>query len=114
MRKWPLRVVWFSVRLPSALVQPILSDDLAAMLTGVALAEPLNGTGELAGPEPICLDELVRKFLTAHRDTRTVLTDDQALYFGTPLNDQSLTPGDHPRIGPTRFQDWLSRSVAQE
>jgi hypothetical protein len=29
------------------------------------------------------------------------------------VNDQSLTPGDNPRIGPTRFEDWLSRSKAQ-
>jgi hypothetical protein len=27
------------------------------------------------------------------------------------VNDQSLTPGDNPRIGPTRFEDWLSRSI---
>jgi hypothetical protein len=34
-----------------------------------------------------------------------------ALYFGIELDDQSLTPGDNPRIGPTRFDDWLSRSI---
>jgi quercetin dioxygenase-like cupin family protein len=22
-------------------------------------------------------------------------------------------PGDHPRLGPTRFEDWLSRSIPQ-
>ena len=38
-------------------------------------------------------------------------TDPQALYYGIEVNDQSLTPGDHPRLGPTRFEDWLSRSV---
>jgi len=27
------------------------------------------------------------------------------------VNDQSLTPGDHPRLGPTRFEDWLSRNA---
>jgi hypothetical protein len=26
------------------------------------------------------------------------------------LNDQSLTPGDNPRIGPTHFEDWLTLS----
>jgi hypothetical protein len=29
----------------------------------------------------------------------------------TGLSDQSLTPGDNPRIGPTRFEDRLSRSI---
>jgi hypothetical protein len=42
-----------------------------------------------------------------------VVTDDRARYYGLELNDRSLTPGDNPRIGPTRFEDWLGRTVAQ-
>jgi hypothetical protein len=57
-----------TVRLSPALVQPIVSDDVAAALTDVAVEEPVNGTVELAGPEPIRLDELVRRFLSANRD----------------------------------------------
>jgi uncharacterized protein YbjT (DUF2867 family) len=102
-----------TVRLPPALVQPIVSDDVAAAVADIAVGKPLNGTVELAGPEPIRLDELVRRFLGAHRDARKVTTDVQARYFGIELNDQSLTPGDNPRIGPTRFEDWLSRSIPQ-
>src|SRR5947207_4147162 len=100
-----------TVRLSPALVQPIVSDDVAAALVQVVVDAPLNGTVELAGPEPIRLDELVRRFLSARRDARKVTTDVHALYFGIELNDQSLTPGDNPRIGPTRFEDWLSRSM---
>src|SRR6266436_9803425 len=100
-----------TVRLSPALVQPIVSDDVAAALADVAVEEPVNGTVELAGPEPIRLDELVRRFLSANRDARKVTTDVHALYFGTELNDQSLTPGDNPRIGPTRFEEWLKRSI---
>ena len=70
----------------------------------------MNGTIELAGPEPIRLDELVRQFLSANRDTRQVITDVHALYFGTELNDQSLTPGAQPRLGSTRLEDWLNNS----
>ncbi len=103
-----------TVRLPPAQMQPIVSDDVAAVMAEVAVKEPLNGTIELAGPEPIRLDELVRKFLSATRDARTVTTDARAGYFGMPVNDQSLTPGDHPRLGPTRFEDWLSRSIPQK
>lgn len=99
-----------TVRLPPVLMQPIVSDDVAAVMAEVAVEEPLNGTIDLAGPEPIRLDELVRKFLSAKRDARTVTTDARAGYFGIPVNDQSLTPGDHPRLGPTRFEDWLSRN----
>jgi uncharacterized protein YbjT (DUF2867 family) len=101
-----------TVRLPPALMQPIVSDDVAATLADVALAEPLKGTVELAGPESIRMDELVRRFLIASRDTRQVVTDPQAHYYGVAVNDGSLTPGDNPRIGKTLFADWLSRSLA--
>jgi uncharacterized protein YbjT (DUF2867 family) len=98
-----------TIRLPPVLMQPIVSDDVAAVMAEVALAEPVNGTFDLAGPKAIRQDDLVRQFLTATGDARTVITDPKALYYGIPVNDQSLTPGDHPRLGPTRFADWLKR-----
>ncbi len=97
-----------AVRLPPAMMQPIVSDDVAAALAEIAVEQPLNGTIELAGPEPIRMDELVRRFLSAKRDARKVITDVHAGYFGTAINDQSLTPGNNSRLGPTRFEDWLS------
>jgi uncharacterized protein YbjT (DUF2867 family) len=97
-----------TVRLPPVLMQPIAADDVAAFMADVALAEPLNGTIELAGPEPIRQDDLVRRLLNATGDTRTVITDPRALYYGIAVNDQSLSPGDNPRLGSTGFEDWLS------
>ncbi len=102
------------IRLSPALMQPIAADDVAAALTGVAVAEPLNGTIEIAGPEPIRMDELARRFLSATRDPRKVTTDVHALYFGTEINDQSLTPGGNARLGPMHFEEWLSRSSARK
>jgi uncharacterized protein YbjT (DUF2867 family) len=96
-----------TVRLSPALLQPVASDDVAATLADVAVKKPLNGMIELAGPEPIRLDELVRLFFKATRDPRKVITEVHAPYFGLELNDQSLTPGNNSRIGPTRFEDWL-------
>jgi uncharacterized protein YbjT (DUF2867 family) len=93
-------------------MQPIVSDDVAAFMADAALAEPLNGTFEIAGPEPIRQDDLVRQFLSATGDARAVITDPKALYYGITVNDQSLTPGDNPRIGPTRFEDWLCQPQA--
>jgi hypothetical protein len=60
------------------------------------------------------MDELARRFLSATRDPRKVITDVHALYFGTDLTDQSLTPGKSARLGPTRFEEWLSRATAQK
>jgi uncharacterized protein YbjT (DUF2867 family) len=102
-----------TVRLSPALLQPIVSDDVAAVLADLTLGAPVNGTVEVAGPEQISLDDLVRRFLSAKQDARQVVADVHARYFGTELNDQSLTPGKNPRIGTTRFEDWLSRSLAQ-
>ena len=101
-----------TVRLPPAKMQPIFSEDVAAAVADVALAAPLNRTIDLAGPEPIGMDDLVRKLLAAHKDPRQVVTDPAAGYFGTDVNDGRLAPVGEYRKGPTRFDDWLSRSVA--
>jgi uncharacterized protein YbjT (DUF2867 family) len=100
-----------NVRLPPTLMQPIVSDDVAETLARVAVGPPVNGTIDLAGPEPIRMDELVRRLLTANRDSRKVTTDPNATYFGTVVNDQSLTPGANPLLGQTRFDDWITRSM---
>src|SRR4029077_20188853 len=100
-----------TVRLPPALMQPIAADDVAAVVADVALAEPLNGTFELAGPEGIRQDDFVRQLLTATGDARTVITDPKALYSGITVNDESLIPSETLRLRTTRFSDWLSRNA---
>lgn len=101
------------IRLSPALLQPIASDDVADAMADAALGAPVNGTIEIAGPEPWPLDKLARKLLNANGDRREVIADVHARYYGTELNDQSLTPGAHPRLGSIRFEDWLSRTAAQ-
>ena len=98
-----------TIRLSPAHVQPVASDDVAALVAKVATMAPANAMIELAGPERISLDDLVRKYLVAKHDARKVVTDVHARYFGTELNDKSLTPGDNPHIGATSFETWLGR-----
>jgi uncharacterized protein YbjT (DUF2867 family) len=100
------------VRLSPAFVQPESADDVAAALADVVVNEPVNGIIELGGPEQFRLAELAQRFLLAKNDPRRVTADVDALYFGTKLDDHSLTPGSGARIAPTRFEDWLSESVA--
>src|SRR5881275_968398 len=69
-----------TVRLPPALMQPIAAADVAAVLADVAVAAPVQGTIEVAGAEPIRLDEFVRRYLSATRDARKVETDAHARY----------------------------------
>jgi uncharacterized protein YbjT (DUF2867 family) len=96
-----------TIRLSPALFQPIAAGDVADALVDVTLGGPVNGVIEVAGPEKLHLDELVRRFLSANQDERQVTTDVHARYFGAELNDCSLTPGADSRLGPTRFEAWL-------
>ena len=79
-----------------------------------ALASPLNGIVEIAGPDQFRLDELIHKALRARNDPRDVTTDPHASYFGIVPSERTLLPGDGARIAETRFADWLSRSTAQQ
>ena len=100
-----------TVRVSPALLQAIASDDVVAALAKIAVAAPVNGLVEVGGPEKIPLDELVGTFLRATGDTRQVVSDVHARYFGTELNDRSLTAADGARLGAIRFQDWLRDSA---
>src|SRR5438045_429415 len=98
-----------TIRLSPVLMQPMVSDDVAAAVADVALGKPINGMIEVAGPDRIRQDELVRQYLSATGDPRKVIIDVNAGYYGIEVNDQSLVPGDNPRLGPTHYEDWLKR-----
>ncbi|MCU6432602.1 SDR family oxidoreductase [Undibacterium sp. Jales W-56] len=99
-----------TVRASSARLQPVAADDVAAALAKVATEAPLNDTCEVAGPQSFRLNELLRRTLQASQDPREVVKDDEALYFGTRLDDESLTPGAHARIGTTSLESWLANT----
>jgi uncharacterized protein YbjT (DUF2867 family) len=102
-----------TVRLSDAPMQPLAADDVAAALADVAVGPPANATLELAGPEALPMAAFVRRALAASGDPRTVVADPQARYFGAVLDARGLCPdGANPRIGPTRFEEWLRRSSA--
>lgn len=102
-----LATVGETVRLPAAGMQPILADEVVAVLADIALQAPRNGIVELAGPELIRQDELARRFLKATHDARNVVTDPRARYFGAVLQERSLVPGPNARLGTARIDDWL-------
>jgi uncharacterized protein YbjT (DUF2867 family) len=101
-----------AVRLPPALIQPMAADDVASALAEVAVGSPLNGTVEIAGPEQFRLDDLIRGRLRARNDPREVITDPQARYFGIAPSERTLLPGDHARLGNTRYDDWQRSAQA--
>jgi uncharacterized protein YbjT (DUF2867 family) len=94
-----------------ALVQPIAGREVARFLAEAALAEPLNATVDVAGPEQLHLDELATEIATLYEDGRTVVADVHAPYFGTELHKDSLLPGLEARLGRIRFDDWLRSTL---
>jgi uncharacterized protein YbjT (DUF2867 family) len=99
-----------TVRVPSANLQPIAAQDVAAAVTDVAVSEPVNGIIEIAGPEKIKFPELMRRLLAADHDPRKVVGDEHARYFGTELTDTSITAGPDARLGKTNFAAWLAHN----
>jgi uncharacterized protein YbjT (DUF2867 family) len=97
-----------TVRVPAASIQPILSDDVISALVEVAVGAPVNGVIDLAGPERFSFEDIIREFLNANRDTRQVIPDKDARYFGARLDDQALVPLGFAQMGTVRFQDWVS------
>ncbi len=100
-----------TVHLPPAFIQPILSEDVADALVDITLGAPVNGIIDLAGPDRFRFEEIIRQFLSATHDSRQVVVDSHARYFGAALNDQ-LVPQGNSLIGSTRFEDWLNRAIA--
>lgn len=98
------------VRLSTAFVQPIASDDVALALADLALGEPVNGVVEIAGPERVRMAELAARYLRKTGDGRTVHADPNARYFGALLDDDMLVPGTAPRLGKIDFETWFSRA----
>jgi len=100
-----------TVRLPPVLIQPMAADEVATAVAKVAVSTPLNGVVEVAGPQQFRFDELIRQDLRERHDSRTVVTDPHARYFGAELGERSLVPGKDARLGEIRLEDWSHRPV---
>jgi uncharacterized protein YbjT (DUF2867 family) len=103
-----------TVRLAPVLIQPIAADDVASALARISVGWQIEGIVELAGPDQFRLDELVRRRLAEQDDPREVIADPHARYFGAELHEHTLVPGGNARICPTRFEDWVGGSVAEQ
>jgi uncharacterized protein YbjT (DUF2867 family) len=96
------------VRATPGRLQPIASRDVVTHLTDIVTGPAHNGTLEIAGPEALGIDELVRRLFATTGDPRTVLTDPHATYFGAELDADLLTPTPGAAwIAPTTYDTWL-------
>jgi uncharacterized protein YbjT (DUF2867 family) len=97
------------VRLPRARIQPIAVDDVVTSVANVAVADPVNGIIEIAGPQPYRMDGLISQLLVASGDGSEVISDPTAHYFGARLHDDTLLPGPDVTFAETTFEEWVLR-----
>jgi len=98
------------VRVPPGSMQPVAADDVVAELARVATGAPLNAVHEIGGPERFPMAELIRRSFAASGDTRSIVADSTARYFGALVPGDELLPGEGAELAPTRFADWLTAS----
>lgn len=99
------------VHLPPVSFQPMAADEVVAAVSRIALGPPVNGTVEVAGPEPFRMDDLIRRALVARQDGREVVADSSSRYFGAELSERTLLPGEGATLGEIGFEDWLGRNL---
>ncbi|AKS35071.1 SDR family oxidoreductase [Mycolicibacterium goodii] len=96
------------VRVPDARIQLIASDEVAAEVARAAQAPAVNGFVNIGGPEKLSFADMAKAVLAAQGDTKPVVVDADATYFGTSVDDDSLVTGDDGKLATIRFADWLS------
>ena len=101
-----------TARVSTGFMQPMAAADVSAAVARVAAGDPIDGVLEIGGPERIGMDELIRTGLAAKGDTRTVISDPEAPYFGTRLEGTELVPRPEAQLSTTTFADWLAAQTA--
>jgi len=97
-----------AIRLPTALIQPIASEEVAESVSRAALQAPVNGILEIAGPERAPLPAFAERFMHVVGDTRQVVADAGTPYFGAMLQEGTLVPEGAAWQGQIGFERWIA------
>ncbi len=95
-----------AAQVPPLLLQPVAVGDVAEVLVEVAAGAPMNGSVELAGPEPQDLVDMARRTLAARGESIRLVPTWRGP-FGVEAAGEALLPGPDARIAPTTFEAWL-------
>lgn len=101
-----------TIALSPAYIQAISSDDVAAAMADFTLGAPVNGVVEIGGPEKVRMSDLVQHYLDFKQDPRKIVADANTPYFGARLDDDTLIPGTHARLGSITVDGWLKTQAA--
>ncbi|MNL15150.1 hypothetical protein D3C87_1361210 [compost metagenome] len=82
---------------------------MADAVADAALAAPVNGIVEIAGPERFQMSDLVQRYLKATGAAKIAVADPAARYFGAELEEGTLVPEGEARLGHISFSDWMHR-----
>jgi len=102
------------VHISTGAIQPIASDETVEALLDIVINPPLNTTVEVGGPVPMPMSEFIRYYLDATEDSRELIEDDHALYFGVELDDSSLVAGKNARLGKVKYEDWFRTQLVKQ
>lgn len=96
------------LHLSPAHYQPMAAADVSSAVARAAVATPVNGVQEIGGPERVRMDQFIPAALERAGDSRQVVSDRHARYFGTELDTDSLVPGPDAQLAETTYAQWLA------
>jgi len=99
------------IHLSDVQFQPIAAEDVATFVAKYAVAAPINGTTEIAGPERFALYEIVARYLKHTNDSRQVLSDGKPSYYGGEISHTALVPAGKAELGAINFENWWSHQL---
>lgn len=95
-----------TARVSSGAFQPIAANDVATFVAEATIGKPESQTIEIAGPEKKPMSDFISEYLAAVGDSRKVVADPDAKYFGSRVDDQSLVPLGPAKLGKLDFRTW--------
>jgi uncharacterized protein YbjT (DUF2867 family) len=102
------------VHISTGTIQPIASDETVAALFDIVIHPPSNDVVEIGGPVRMPMSDFIRHYMTITHDSRQLVADEHAHYFGVELNDGSLVTGENARSGKIKYEDWFNSHLAKQ
>lgn len=97
------------VHLSDVEFQPIAAEDVASFVAKYALAAPVNGRVEIAGPERFAMYKIVEEYLQHAGDPRKVVANGKPSYYGGEIAHNALVPAGQAELGTIDFEKWWSK-----
>lgn len=88
--------------------QPIAAEDVAALVTRLALEAPKNTTVEIAGPDQAPMNEFVSQYLSVKGGEKRLQANDENKYMFFEISKSLLVPQGDFYPGAIRFSDWIN------